>query len=92
MFRGYTLTTFWRIFHRSCFHSFDQLNISCNNFIFAGDGSATSDYHSDSVTVGLKSSHNTTPSDNYHESAKPLLAIHQHPDNIHSLRMQGQFR
>ena len=57
-----------------------------------GDGSATSDYHSDSVTVGLKSSHNTTPSDNYHESAKPLLAIHHHPDNVHSLRMQGQFR
>ena len=58
-----------------------------------GDGSATSDYHSDSVTVGLKSSpNNTTPSDNYHENAKPLLAMHQHPDNFHSLRMQGQFR
>lgn len=58
-----------------------------------GDGSATSDYHSDSVTVGIKSSpHNTTPSDNYHENAKPLLAMHQHPDNLHSLRTQGQFR
>ena len=58
-----------------------------------GDGSATSDYHSDSVTVGLKSSpHNTTTSDNYHENAKPLLGMHQHPDNFHSLRMQGQFR
>ena len=58
-----------------------------------GDGSATSDYHSDSVTVGLKSSpNNTTTSDNYHENAKPLLAMHLHPDNIHSLKMQGQFR
>ena len=58
-----------------------------------GDGSATSDYHSDSVTVGLKSSpNNTTPSDNYRENAKPLLAMHHHPDNFHSLRIQGQFR
>ena len=58
-----------------------------------GDGSATSDYHSDSVTVGLKSSpNNTNTSNNYNENAKPLLAMNQHPDNFHSLRMQGKFR
>ena len=57
-----------------------------------GDGSATSDYHSDSVTVGMKSSPNdTTASDNF-ENAKQLLSMQHHPDNFHSLRVQGQFR
>ena len=64
-----------------------------------GDGSATSDYHSDSVTVGMKSPNDTTNSDtrDYQESAKQLLGMHHshpHPDNFHSLRIQGgqQFR